>query len=717
MHHQSMSPLFTDRHRKLSSLMLLFALLSAGIAIPALSAYANPTVADIAETPGKDAPPQETPKAKSIAKIGSFPNWVTAVAFSPDGKTLAAGSYEIVRLWDVEKKTVIKDLKLKGGFARSLLFTRDGSTLLVGGYQTIEVWDTKTQERTGELKGQRGYITDLALSTEGKLASSAEDMTVRYWNLADLTETGSIKGFLYSVNGLAWSPDGTQIVTAEGDETRLTKPGYVKLWNVSSGELVKEFPEHKLSASDVAFTPSGDLILSTSLDEHVNVYDPAAGTALGFFGGHARPTNCVSILPGGKLAISGSGGRAKGGNEVKVWNIEDGEEFGTIDAHQGKVTCVAVAPDGKTVATGSYDKSVGVWDISPMLERAATTLAAADTPTTPLAAEPKVLRIGIIGLDTSHSIAFAKALNAETPKEGLEGCRVVVAYPRGSADIKSSSDRIPGYTEQFKEMNIEIAESIDDLLGKVDAVLLETNDGRPHFEQALQVLKAGKPVFVDKPFAASLEDCIAMQLAAKHYGVPLFSSSSLRWLKGAQEVRGGSIGKVNGCDTYSPCSFERTHPDLFWYGIHGCESLFTVMGTGCETVSRISTPQTEVVTGVWEGGRVGTFRGLVAGKSGYGGVAYGETGIATLGPYAGYDPLLISIVKFFRTKEAPVSDAETIELYAFMEAADESKRQGGTPIPLKGVIEAATKAATEKVAQAIVHGEKPTAEVDAAKSE
>lgn len=655
---------------------------------------------------------QELPKAKSIAKISNFPDWVTAVAFSNDGKMLAAASYEVVRLWDVESNKHIKDLKLKGGFARSLLFLPDDSTLLVGGYQTIEVWDTQKQERTGELKGQRGYITGLALSADGRLASSGEDMTVRIWNLAEQTETASLKSFLYSVNGLAWSPDGTHIATVDGDETRLTKPGYVKLWNAQSGELVKEFPQHKLCATGVTFTPDGKYLLTSSLDEHINVYDIETGAALGFFGGHSRPTNCVLVLPEGKIAISGSGGRAKGGNEVKVWNIQDGEEFGIIDAHQGKVTCIAIAPDGKTLATGSYDKAVGLWDISPMLPGATTTLAAAESPATPPpntttppaegeAKEPRVLRIGIIGLDTSHAIAFATALNADKPKAGLEGCRVVAAYPHGSPDIQSSTRRIPEYTEKIKGMNIEIVDSIDDLLSKVDAVLLETNDGRPHFEQAMQVLKAKKPVFVDKPFAANLIDCIAMHKAAKAMNVPLFSSSSLRWLKGAQEVREGSIGAVKGCDTYSPCSMEATHPDLFWYGIHGCESLFTVMGTGCETVTRISTPQTEVVTGTWSGGRVGTFRGLVSGKSGYGGVAYGETGISPLGPYAGYDPLLISIVKFFKTGEPPVTAEETIELYAFMEAADESKKQGGTPISIADTIKTATTAAQEKIAPII----------------
>ncbi|MEX1039586.1 MAG: Gfo/Idh/MocA family oxidoreductase [Pirellulaceae bacterium] len=307
------------------------------------------------------------------------------------------------------------------------------------------------------------------------------------------------------------------------------------------------------------------------------------------------------------------------------------------------------------------------------------------------------IRIGIIGLDTSHAPAFAKLLNAEDAAEEISGCKVVAAYPHGSADIESSASRIPAYTQEFKKMGIEIVDSIPALLEKVDAVLLETNDGRPHLEQLIPVLKAGKPCFVDKPFAGSLTDAIAMYDLAKKHNVAIFSSSSLRYGTGAQEIRGGSLGKVLGADAYSPCSLEATHPDLFWYGIHGVESLFTVMGTGCETVTRASTDDTDLVVGVWDGGRVGTFRGLRAGKRGYGGTAFGEKGTAQIDGYMGYRPLLVEIVKFFRTGDVPISAEETLEIYAFMEAADESKRQGGVPVSIQEVMEKA-KAAKPSVA-------------------
>lgn len=305
------------------------------------------------------------------------------------------------------------------------------------------------------------------------------------------------------------------------------------------------------------------------------------------------------------------------------------------------------------------------------------------------------MRIGIIGLDTSHAIAFTKEFNRRPADEPLGHARVVAAYPHGSADIESSASRIPRYTEQMREMEIEITDSIDALLEQVDVVLLETNDGRLHLEQALQVFQAGKPVFIDKPTGSNLAEVVAIYQAAEHYGVPMFSSSSLRYSEGAQAIRNGSIGKVIGCSAYSPCSIEPTHVDLFWYGIHGVETLYTCMGTGCETVSHTSTKAVEFAVGTWSDGRVGTFRGIRAGKGGYGGMAFGEDAIAEIGAFGGYRPLVHEIATFFRTGEVPIEPAETIELYAFMQAASASKAAGGEPVAIAEVMEAARRDAAE----------------------
>ena len=299
-------------------------------------------------------------------------------------------------------------------------------------------------------------------------------------------------------------------------------------------------------------------------------------------------------------------------------------------------------------------------------------------------ANPLVLlgkRVGIIGLDTSHSVAFTKSLLKGDAS--FKGYKFVAAYPQGSLDIISSTERIPGYTEEVKKMGVEIVNSISELLEKVDVVLLETNDGRRHLEQALQVFKSGKRIFIDKPIAASLKDAKDIFIAAEKYNVPVFSASSLRFAKGMSEIKNGSLGKVQGADTYSPLKFEKTHPDLYWYGIHGVEMLFTVMGIGCESVQRIIGVEQEVCIAKWKDGRIGTFRGIKNGKQDYGGTAFGEKGISTLGPYNGYDPLLIEIINFYETGISPVDKNETLEICAFIEAADLSKKRNGQVVTLK----------------------------------
>ena len=302
------------------------------------------------------------------------------------------------------------------------------------------------------------------------------------------------------------------------------------------------------------------------------------------------------------------------------------------------------------------------------------------------------IRIGIIGLDTSHVPAFTSLFNDPKASGDLAGFKVVAGFPGGSKDVKASYSRVEGFTKQLQDkFGVEIVNSIDDLLAKVDVVLIESVDGRPHLQQVIPVLKAGKKVFIDKPLGGSLADVLMIFDLAKKHNVPLFSSSSLRYATNLRAVKSDpKLGKVLGCVSYSPCELEPHHPDLFWYGVHGVESLYTIMGTGCKSVSRSHTKDTDVVTGIWTDGRVGTYRGLRGGKIDYGTVVFGDKGIMTTsGIVGGYKPLVVEIAKFFKSGTAPVSAAETIEMFAFMEAADESKRQSGAPVTLDSVMQKA----------------------------
>jgi predicted dehydrogenase len=299
---------------------------------------------------------------------------------------------------------------------------------------------------------------------------------------------------------------------------------------------------------------------------------------------------------------------------------------------------------------------------------------------------PKPLRAGIIGLDTSHVPAFTKLFNNPKADGDLAGIKVVAGYP-GGTDMPASKDRVAKFTEQVRGMGVEIVDSIPKLLEKVDVVLIESVDGRIHLQEAREVFKSGKPVYIDKPLAGTLAEAIAIFELAKKSGVRTWSSSSSRFGADLLALKGNAdIGDILGVTTWGPCSYQSGTPDLFFYAIHGIESLFTLMGTGCETVARSKGPVTDQVTGVWKDGRIGTYRGIIKGKSEFGAMVYGSKGNQMGGKTISYEALCRQIGKFFRTNEVPVSEAETIEIFTFMEAADESQRQGGKPVALADVL-------------------------------
>lgn len=294
-----------------------------------------------------------------------------------------------------------------------------------------------------------------------------------------------------------------------------------------------------------------------------------------------------------------------------------------------------------------------------------------------------VIKIGIIGLDTSHSTAFTELLNGDSDDKFVKEFEVVAAYPYGSKTIQSSYERIPGYIEEVKKHGVEITSSIAELLDKVDCVMLETNDGRIHLEQAMEVFKSGKICYIDKPIGATLGQAIAIYEMAEKYNVPIFSSSALRYSPQNQKLRNGEFGKILGADCYSPHKVEPTHPDFGFYGIHGVETIYTLMGTGCESVNRMSSQDADVVVGRWKDGRIGTFRGIKEGPAIYGGTAYTPKGSIAAGGYEGYKVLLDQILTFFKTGVAPISKEETIEIFTFMKASNMSKEQNGKIVTME----------------------------------
>ena len=301
------------------------------------------------------------------------------------------------------------------------------------------------------------------------------------------------------------------------------------------------------------------------------------------------------------------------------------------------------------------------------------------------------LRLGMIGLDTSHSVEYTRRLNDPNDKNFIPGARVIVAIRSGSPDMpKDSMERVPGFAKEMQERyGVKLVDSMDELLPMVDGVMVENVDGRPHLKEAAAAIKAGKPVFVDKPVAGTLHDAIDMYRLAQEARVPIFSGSSLRYYPNLQQMIHTDIGEIKGASTTGPSPLEPHHPDLFWYGIHATEALYTIMGAGCKTVSCTATPDTHLVTGVWSGGKVGTMRGIRNAKNGgqpYRATIFGAKNVLDEELKGDYTPFLREVVKFFQTGVAPVPANETLEIYAFMEAADESRRQGGCPIGISDVM-------------------------------
>jgi predicted dehydrogenase len=316
------------------------------------------------------------------------------------------------------------------------------------------------------------------------------------------------------------------------------------------------------------------------------------------------------------------------------------------------------------------------------------------------AQEQKQLRAGMIGLDTSHVPAFTRIFNNSKDNADLAGIKITVGYP-GGTDIDASKNRIEKFTNDVRGMGVEIVDTIPRLLEQVDVVLIESVDGRIHLDEAVPVIKAGKPLWIDKPVAGSLADAIVIFELAKQRGVPVFSASSLRFNPGLKAVlQDEKIGPIAGAATWGSCSYSPGTPDMFFYGIHGIEPLFVLMGRGCETVSRVRTDETDFVTGVWNDGRIGTYRGIRKNAAAHGAMVYGAKGIAEV-PKAssGYEGICSEVARFFKTGKSPVTAEETIEIFTIMEAADESKRQGGAPVQMADVLAKAKEQANAKLAQ------------------
>ncbi len=297
-----------------------------------------------------------------------------------------------------------------------------------------------------------------------------------------------------------------------------------------------------------------------------------------------------------------------------------------------------------------------------------------------------MIRIGLVGFDTSHVVEFTKRFNHVDvdPDLWVEGAKVVAGCPGTSEVIPQ--EQVAGYARTVSEKyGVELVDRPEGLLGRVDAVMIEAQEGGRHLALARPFLEAGLPTWIDKPFACTVADAREIAALAQRRGAPVFSSSSLRYAPEVVAARqDAALGAIVGAEAYSAASLHPRNPGLFHYGIHGVEPLYALMGRGCRAVTAVTTAGADVVVGEWPDGRLGVVRGIRAGQRGFGFTAYGERGIraAAIDFRPVYSALLRQVVGTFQSGRAPLDVAETIEIVAFIVAAQRSAEAGGKRIGL-----------------------------------
>ena len=280
---------------------------------------------------------------------------VTSVSFSPDGRTLASGSYDnTIRLWDVVTGQSTSTLPGHASAVHSVNFSPDGKTLASGSFdRTIRLWNVATGQTASTLSGHASAVHSVNFSPDGKtLASGSDDGTIWLWNVATGQTTSTLPGHASAVCSVSFSPDGKTLASGSDDKT-------IRLWDVATGQTIFTLLGHSWRVASVSFSPDGRTLASGSDDNTIRLWDVATGQAIATLTGHSRAVACVSFSPDGKTLASGSFDKT-----VRLWDAATDQATSTLTGHSRDVASVSFSPDGKTIASGSYDKTVRLWDVT-----------------------------------------------------------------------------------------------------------------------------------------------------------------------------------------------------------------------------------------------------------------------------------------------------------------------------------------------------------------
>ena len=289
-------------------------------------------------------------------------NYVYSVSFAPDGKTLASGSLDrTIKLWDARSGELLLSIDARGpnhkrkghtDWVSSVAFAPDGKTLASGsGDKTIKLWDTRSGETLRTLEGHRNWVSSVAFAPDGNtLASGSEDKTIKLWDARSGALLRTLEGHTSLINSVAFAPDGNTLASSSSDNT-------VKLWDARSGALLRTLEGHTSWVNSVAFAPDGKALASGSWDDTIKLWDARSGETLRTLEGHTSSVASVAFAPDGKTLASSSKDKT-----IKLWDVSSGELLRTLEGHTDSVWSVAFAPDGNTLASGSVDNTIKLWD-------------------------------------------------------------------------------------------------------------------------------------------------------------------------------------------------------------------------------------------------------------------------------------------------------------------------------------------------------------------
>jgi WD40 repeat protein/tRNA A-37 threonylcarbamoyl transferase component Bud32 len=315
---------------------------------------------------------------------------VSCLVFSRDGQVLAAGFEEklghlfraetprFIQLWDLTNTGVPLDtLRGHRGSVCALAFSPDGKTLASGGGGadcSVRLWDYAVRPERLQLHRHDGATGSVAQSPDGRILAWATRRQKRPMRCVELTvwdverkkKRWLLRGHTESITCLALSPDGRLLVSAAGGKD---DPAELFVWDLGSGRLRSRLPGPNGLVPALAFSPDGTTLASACWDGTVSLWDVQGGKLRHRLTGHARPVTCVAFSADGKTLASGED-QADAGSELKLWDASTGEHRRDLAGHSGRITCLAFSPDGKTLASGGRDGVIKLWDLKESAEPA-----------------------------------------------------------------------------------------------------------------------------------------------------------------------------------------------------------------------------------------------------------------------------------------------------------------------------------------------------------